>query len=190
MKASKNGINLIKQFEGCKLTSYKCPAGIWTIGYGHTKGVKQGQKITQVKALNYLKEDLASFEKGVKTSVKVPINQNQFDALVSFTYNVGLGAFKTSTLLKKLNKKDYSGASKEFARWNKASGKVLNGLVKRREAERKLFVKSCSTYHTIKKGETLTSIAKKYGTTIDQLVKMNNIKNPNKIYQGQKLKIK
>ena len=103
MKTSQNGINLIKKYEGCRLTAYKCPAGLWTIGYGHTKNVKSGQKITQKQAENFLKQDLKTFEKGVEKAVKVRLNQNQFDALVSFAYNCGLGALKTSTLLRKLN---------------------------------------------------------------------------------------
>lgn len=125
------------------MTAYKCPAGVWTIGYGHTATAKQGMTITQAKAVELLKNDLARFEAGVNTYVKVPINQNQFDALVSFSYNVGSGALKTSTLLKKLNAKDYQGAADEFLRWNKASGKVLAGLTKRRETERALFLTGC-----------------------------------------------
>lgn len=189
MKTSQNGINLIKQFEGCKLTAYKCPAGVWTIGYGHTKGVKKGQKITKEQAVNFLQDDLKTFENGVKKAVKIDLNQNQFDSLVSFTYNVGLGAFRTSTLLKKLNNKDYTGAAAEFQRWNKANGKVLNGLIRRRTAEAKLFATKCETYHIVKKGENLTVIAKRYKTTVSKLVTTNKIKNPNLIYVGQKLKI-
>lgn len=139
---SDEGIKLIKQFEGCKLTAYKCPAGVWTIGYGHTAGVKQGQKISQAQADIYLKSDLKTFENAVNSCVKVSINRYQFDALVSFAYNCGAGALKTSTLLKKLNKKDFTGASKEFSKWNKANGKVLNGLTKRRAAEAELFLKN------------------------------------------------
>lgn len=140
MKISNKGIDLIKQFEGCKLTAYKCPAGVWTIGYGHTATAKQGMTITQAKAIELLRNDLARFEAGVNTYVKVQINQNQFDALVSFSFNVGTGALKTSTLLKKLNAKDFKGAADEFLRWNKSNGKVLAGLTKRREKERELFL--------------------------------------------------
>lgn len=190
MKTSQNGINLIKQFEGCKLTAYKCPAGVWTIGYGHTNGVKSGQTITQAKAEEYLKSDLIKYENYVNGYVKVSLNQNQFDALVSFTYNCGGGALKTSTLLKKLNNKDYTGASNEFPRWNKSNGKVLNGLVKRRTAEKTLFDKTPEqTIYVVQKGDTLSKIAKKYGTTYQQLAKLNNISNPNKIYVGQKIKV-
>ena len=139
MKISQKGIELIKKFEGCKLEAYRCPAGIWTIGYGHTKTTKQGMKITQQQAEELLKQDLFSYENAVMINVKVGLNQQMFDALVSFTYNLGAGNLKSSTLLKLLNAKDYYGASQEFKRWNKAGGKVLNGLIKRREVERNLF---------------------------------------------------
>ena len=139
MKISQNGIDLIKKWEGCELKAYKCPAGVWTIGYGHTNGVKEGQKITQEQAETFLRQDIEYFEKGVTKLVSAPITQNQFDALVSFAYNVGLGAFKTSTLRKKLNEKDYCGASKEFAKWNKSKGKVLKGLTNRRKDEKSMY---------------------------------------------------
>lgn len=190
MKTSQNGIDLIKKYEGCVLTAYKCPSGVWTIGYGHTKGVKKGQKTTKKQAEYILTQDLKTFEKGVLKAVKVTLNQNQFDALVSFSFNVGLGAFKSSTLLKKLNNKDYAGAAAQFARWNKSNGKVLNGLVKRRAEERKLFNKKCNVYHTVKTGETLSGIAKKYKTTYKSIAKLNGIKSPYVIYPKQKLKIK
>lgn len=139
MKISQKGIDLIKRFEGCKLEAYKCSAGVWTIGYGHTNGVKEGMKITQQEAEKLLKQDLVVYENIVLESVTTALNQPIFDALVSFTYNLGGGNLKSSTLLKLLNDRDYYGASKEFEKWNKASGKVLVGLVKRREAERNLF---------------------------------------------------
>lgn len=139
MKISQKGIDLIKRFEGCRLEAYKCPAGVWTIGYGHTNGVKEGMKITQQEAEKLLKQDLVVYENIVLESVTTALNQPIFDALVSFTYNLGGGNLKSSTLLKLLNDRDYYGASKEFEKWNKASGKVLVGLVKRREAERNLF---------------------------------------------------
>lgn len=190
MKTSQNGINLIKRFEGCVLTAYKCPSGAWTIGYGHTNGVKHGMKITQKQADTYLKLDLKTYENYVNKYVKVTLNQNQFDALVSFTYNCGGGALKGSTLLKKLNNGDYSGAANELLRWNKSKGKILNGLTKRRKAEKELFLKAYSTYYVVKKGDTLSAIAKKYNTTFQQLATINNISDPNKIYIGQKIKIK
>ena len=140
MNVSETGIQLIKKFEGCVLKAYKCPAGIWTIGYGHTSGVKEGQAITREQAEELLIQDLRPFEIGVNNLVNVPLNQNQFDALVSFCYNLGTGNLKNSTLLKLLNKGDYNGAAEQFDRWVYAGGKKLNGLVKRRAEEKKLFL--------------------------------------------------
>lgn len=140
MRTSQKGIDLIKKFEGCRLEAYKCPAGIWTIGYGHTKGVKDGMIITQEQAEEFLREDLRIFEQTVESCVKVPLSQNQFDALVSFCYNCGSGALRTSTLLRLLNEGKYSEAGEQFLRWNKAGGKVLVGLTRRREEERELFL--------------------------------------------------
>lgn len=190
MKISKKGLELIKEFEGCRTTAYKCPSGVWTIGYGHTKGVTKGQQITKKEAEAFLKEDVKVFEQGVENLVTVPLTQNQFDALVSFCYNCGLGAFTTSTMKQKLNKGDYTGAAKEFPRWNKSSGLVLNGLIKRRAAEQKLFNDTPYLIYTIKSGDTLSVIAGKYKTTYQAIAKDNDIKNPNLIYVGQKLKIK
>ena len=146
MNISKVGLDLIKSFEGCQLKAYKCPAGVWTIGWGTTEpinGIKphEGMIITQQQADELLIKNLKGYENAVNKYVTYSINQNQFDALVSFAYNCGNGALKTSTLLKKLNAGDVQGAANEFLRWNKANGKVLNGLTRRREAERKLFLK-------------------------------------------------
>lgn len=146
MKVSIDGINLIKKYEGCRLTAYKCPAGVWTIGYGHTKNVKSGMKITQYQANELLEDDLKQIGNIIINLVNVSMHQNQFDALVSFTFNCESGALKRSTLLKKLNNKDYDGAANEFTRWNKSNGKVLNGLVKRRADEKALFLKSDIKY--------------------------------------------
>ena len=148
-KTATKGIELIKEFEGCRLTAYKCPAGVWTIGYGHTgtvdgKLIGKGMTITAAKATEMLKKDLAEFEAAVNGCVTVPITQNMFDALVSFAFNVGAGALRRSTLLRKLNAKDYDGAAAEFPLWNKAGGKVLNGLVRRRERERQLFLRNAA----------------------------------------------
>lgn len=140
MKTSQKGIDLIKQFEGCRLSAYKCPANVWTIGYGHTYGVKEGQTISQKQADKFLKDDLKSFEAAVTNYVKVPLSQNQFDALVSFSFNVGSEALRTSTLLKLLNQGKYSEAAEQFDRWVYASGKKLAGLVRRRKAEKELFL--------------------------------------------------
>lgn len=137
------GLALLKSFEGKRLNSYDDGVGVWTIGYGTTRinGVKvtRGMTISDSQAEEYLKADLNSFEKTVNEAVKVPLNQNQFDALVSLTYNIGSSAFTNSTLLRKLNASDYKGASDQFLVWNKGGGKVMRGLVRRREAEKKLF---------------------------------------------------
>ncbi|VAE69493.1 glycoside hydrolase family protein [Enterobacter hormaechei] len=145
MQTSEKGIALIKQFEGCKLTAYQDSVGIWTIGYGWTqpvdgKPIRAGMTIKQETAERLLKTGLVSYESDVSRLVKVGVTQGQFDALVSFTYNLGARSLSTSTLLRKLNAGDYTGAADEFLRWNKAGGKVLNGLTRRREAERALFL--------------------------------------------------
>lgn len=145
MQASNNGINLIKQFEGCKLTAYQDSVGVWTIGYGWTrpvdgKPIKAGMKIDIPIAERLLKTGLVGYEADVTKIVRVKLNQNQFDALVSFCYNLGARSLSTSTLLKKLNAGDYRGAADEFPKWNKAGDKVLNGLTARRGAERELFL--------------------------------------------------
>ena len=134
-------MDLIQQFEGCKLTAYLCPAGVWTIGWGSTGiGVSKGVTWTQAEADERYKKDIAFFKTGVKKLVTVPINNNQLEALTSFAYNLGLGALKESTLLKYLNKGDYQAAANQFLRWDKAGGKVLAGLTRRRTAERNLFL--------------------------------------------------
>lgn len=137
-KLGQAGLKLIMQYEGCRLTAYKCSAGVWTIGYGHTAGVTQGMTITQSQAEEYLKQDCAKFEKYVNNAVYVPItaslNQNQFDALVSFTYNCGAGNLKK--LCANRNAKEIVTA---LPLYNKAAGKILNGLVLRRSAEVALF---------------------------------------------------
>jgi len=140
MKTSETGIELIKKFEGCKLTAYRDPVGVLTIGYGHTgSDVKEGQKITQKKADALLKEDLEKFETGVNLLIlaKYRFTQNEFDALVSFAYNLGLGNLKKLTGNGKRNKGQIADA---IPLYNKAGGKVLSGLVKRRKAEQELFL--------------------------------------------------
>lgn len=134
MQISKKGIDLIKRFEGCRLKAYKCPAGVWTIGYGHTSGVKQGDTISQQQADSWLRYDLRVFELHVKNNLKFTPNQNQFDALVSFTYNCGLKNLKT--LIANRNAEQIGNA---IIKYNKANGKILQGLVNRRKAEQTLF---------------------------------------------------
>lgn len=145
MQTSEKGVALIKEFEGCKLTAYQDSVGVWTIGYGWTqpvdgKPIRAGMTIKQETAERLLKTGLVSYESDVCRLVKVGLTQGQFDALVSFTYNLGGRSLSTSTLLRRLNASDYAGAADEFLRWNKAGGKVLNGLTRRREAERALFL--------------------------------------------------
>lgn len=139
MHTSQKGLDLIKSFEGLRLSAYKCPADVWTIGYGTTAGVKPGQTITKERAEELLRDDVKRFEDQVLRLVKVPLTQGQLDALVSFTYNLGAANLGNSTLLRLLNAGDYKGAGAQFERWNKAGGKVLAGLVRRRAAERALF---------------------------------------------------
>jgi lysozyme len=136
---SEEGLSLIKRFEGCRLESYKCSGGVWTIGYGHTENVKEGDTITQEKADKLLKSDIESFEVYVNYSVMVELDQGQFDALVAWTFNLGPGNLRESTMLKKLNKADYTSVPNEMKRWNKAGGKTLDGLIRRRNAEALLF---------------------------------------------------
>ena len=140
---------LIKEYEGLRLKAYRCSAGVLTIGWGHTKGVTEDTKpITISEGDALLAEDLIEFEDAVNFLVKVPLEQHQFDALVSFAFNVGpdidadsiAEGLGDSTLLKKLNAGNYMGAADEFPKWNKAKGKVLAGLVKRRAAERAMFL--------------------------------------------------
>ena len=139
MHTSQKGLDLIKSFEGLRLSAYKDVVGVVTIGYGTTSGVKMGDTITKERAEELLREDVKRFEGYVDRLVKVPLTQGMFDALVSFTYNLGPGALEKSTLLDQLNLGDYDGAAEQFDRWTKAGGKVLSGLVRRRAAERALF---------------------------------------------------
>mgnify|MGYP006164041645 FL=1 len=139
MKISKNGLNLIKHFEGCELEAYKCPAGVWTIGYGHIKTAVEGMTITQHQADDMLIEEMNEYEGYINNSVRVDLTQNQFDAMVSWVYNLGNGNLNASTLLKVLNSGDYAGVPAQMMRWNKAGGKVLEGLTRRRQAEADLF---------------------------------------------------
>ena len=139
MKTSPKGIALIKEFEGLRLKAYLCPGGVWTIGYGHTTGVRPGMVITEAQAEKFLKEDLIVFEKAVNNQ-NLSINQNQFDALVSLIYNIGIGNFQKSTILRKarINANDNS-IMDEFLRWVYSKGPVLPRLQRRRLREMKLY---------------------------------------------------
>lgn len=143
MKLSQRGIDLIKQFEGYSSKAYPDPAtggAPWTIGYGTTKGVKPGMVITAEQAEKMLRDDVAKFESGVSSLITAPTTQGQFDAMVSLAYNIGLGNFGKSTLLKKHNARCYTCAADQFRVWNRAAGKVMNGLTKRRAAEREVYM--------------------------------------------------
>lgn len=140
MKISQRGLDLIKKFEGLRLTAYRCPAGVLTVGYGSTgPHVKQGMVITEDEAEALLRKDVARFEDGVNHIVG-PCTQGQFDALVSFAFNLGLGALMSSTLLKRHKAGDFAGAAAQFARWVNAGGRRLPGLVSRRKAEAELYL--------------------------------------------------
>ena len=158
MKISEAGIQLIKSFEGCHNTPYRCPAALWTIGYGHVLYPDQARLKTPERALygikddhnrtfeydeidSILEKDLQRFEAGVlRLCPAAADSQSQFDAIVSFSFNVGLGNLQSSTLRMQYNRGDIEGTADEFLKWTKASGKVLKGLVRRREAERALFL--------------------------------------------------
>jgi lysozyme len=147
MFTNQAGVELIKEFEGLRLRAYRCPAGVLTIGYGTTVyptgyKVQMGEQITAEQAEEYLRSDLRDFEREVERMVLVPLNSNQFAALVSFAYNLGAEALRKSTLLRLLNAHNYAGAAEQFARWTYAAGKQLPGLVRRRAAERALFIQT------------------------------------------------
>lgn len=146
MKVDNAGIDLIGQFEGLRLNAYDDGVGVWTIGWGTTVyqngvKVKKGDKITLEQAKQYKAHDLAKFEKAVNDAVKVPMNQNQFNSLVSLAYNIGVSAFTNSTLVKRLNEGNYNAAADQFLVWVNAGGKRMQGLVNRRNKERELFLK-------------------------------------------------
>ena len=141
MKVSQECVDLVKFFEGFEANAYLCPANVWTIGYGRTKDVREGDIIPEVQAERDVVEELEEFAEQVLNSVKVELTQNELDALTSWTYNLGVGNLQSSTLLKKLNTGDYESVPSEMVRWNKAGGKVLAGLTKRREAEAELWAK-------------------------------------------------
>ena len=146
MRTSPAGLDLIKAHEGYRSKAYLCPAGVWTIGYGHTRGVKPGMTCTKEQAHEWLMEDVKGSEHAVLYLVKSPLTQGQFDALVSFVFNLGGGALEQSTLLRRLNEGNYAAAADQFPRWNKARDpdtgilRELNGLTARRADERALFM--------------------------------------------------
>lgn len=171
MKTSQKGINLIKKFEGIKTKAYLCPAGVWTIGYGHTKGVQKGDSCTMAQAVAFLKEDLETFEKHVN-NLNLQLNQNQFDALVSFCYNCGPGNLKT--LVRNRNLKQIADA---LSLYNKAGGVILEGLVKRRAAERELFITPVNNADNYKVIATALNVRIGPGTNykIKKVLKQNEL---------------
>lgn len=185
VKTSQDGINLIKFFEGLRTKAYLDSVGIPTIGYGHTKGVKLGMMITETKAEELLKKDLEYFENKVLDLVKVNLLQNQFDALVSFTFNLGEGSLKKSTLLKKLNstvffrKEELESIANEFLKWNKAGGKVLTGLTKRRIAEKMMFLTPIKIQDQIAEIDKL-AVARPNEIIKSWILKQYTSYNPNK----------
>ena len=139
MQISEEGISLIKHFEGCGLEAYQDSVGIWTIGYGTIKGVKEGDQINQDEAEHLLEEEMPEYEGYINDMVEVPLQQNQFDALCSWVFNLGPNNLKSSTLLAVLNQGKYKDVPEQIIRWNKAGGKILEGLKKRRASESLLF---------------------------------------------------
>jgi lysozyme len=135
------GVALIKQWEGLKLEAYRCPAGVWTVGYGHTATAREGMRITEAEAERLLRQDLGMFEAEVARAVDVTLTDNQFAALVSWAYNVGVGAMRRSMLVKRLNAGEYDAVPGELARWNKVQGRVVKGLSNRRAAEAGLWAR-------------------------------------------------
>ncbi len=136
------GLALIKAYEGLSLRAYRCPAGLWTIGYGHTATATPGQELREEQADALLLHDLRGFEKAVAELVQVPLNDNQFAALVSLVFNIGIAAFSRSTLLKRLNAGDYDKVPGELMRWTKTGTLELPGLVRRRTAEGDLWMRT------------------------------------------------
>ena len=196
MNLGEKGIELIKRYEGCRLDAYKCPAGSWTIGWGHTSGVYEGQTISQDEADRLFLDDVKIYSNAVeKYQDKYQFSQNQFDALTSFAYNCGTGAL--ANVMACCNSKAEIAA--ECKLYNKGGGVVLAGLVRRREEEYRLFMEDMdviqdvspdSDTYTVQSGDTLSGIASKFNTTVERLVSINGIDNPNLIYAGQELQIK
>lgn len=137
-----DGVALIKEFEGLQVKPYRCPGGVWTIGYGHTRTVQAGMVISEAEADVLLKEDLRLVERAVSRIVQVKLSDNQFAALVSFAFNVGVGNFERSTLVRLLNRGWYDQVPAQLMRWNRAAGEVYGGLARRRAAEVKLWKRS------------------------------------------------
>jgi GH24 family phage-related lysozyme (muramidase) len=213
---STDGLDLIKKSEGLRLDAYNDVAGVPTIGYGHTGDVTLGDRITSEQATQLLAQDTDWAEQAVSDNVNVPLTQDQFDALTSFTYNVGEGAFENSTLLDKLNAGDYEGAQAEFGRWVNAGGQQAAGLVQRRQEEAALFggespdgdaseplnsIVHSNLGHTpsppegardytVRPNDTLYDIARENGISLDALIAANpQLDDPNLIFAGQQINL-
>jgi GH24 family phage-related lysozyme (muramidase) len=204
---SSEGLDLIKTAEGLRLDAYSDIAGVPTIGYGHTGDVELGDTITSEQAAQLLADDTGWAEQAVSDNVNVPLTQDQFDALTSFTYNVGEGAFENSTLLDKLNAGDYEGAQAEFGRWIHADGKSADGLVNRRQDEAALFggqapdgatpalssaasPRGEASAYTVQSGDTLSEIARAQGVSLDALIAANpKLADPDLIFEGQQINL-
>jgi len=155
MKMTKQGLDLVKDFEGFRAKAYRCPAGVWTIGYGHTSmagkpDVKPGMVISKAEGERILMNDLRVYEAGVRSAIKVNLTPNQYSACVSLCYNIGVGAFRRSSVARFCNRSQWKNAADAFALWNKAGGRVLPGLVRRRAAEASLFLKSSNARDEIR----------------------------------------
>lgn len=204
---SKNGLAIIKKWEGLRTTSYLCPAGIPTVGYGSTgTHVKLGMTITEKQAEELLLKDVKRFENCVNECVKHPINQNQFDALVSWAFNVGCGNVRSSSLVKLLNQGKVSEASEELLLWCKATVKgekvVLKGLLNRRKEEKALFEKPIpkpivkpkpiakKIYHVVKSGDTVSELAKTYKSSLSNIKTWNRLDSHYTIHIGRKIRVK
>lgn len=140
MTYSKNALAMTESFEGCRLQAYQDSTGVWTIGYGHTRGVFRGMTCSQAQAETWLEEDVRKASHAVEMLVHVQLTQGEFDALTDFAFNCGPGKLLGSTMLRKLNAGDYAGAAAEFVKWDKAGGVVVAGLLRRRYAEQKEFL--------------------------------------------------
>lgn len=210
---SPDGLDRLKAHEGLELEAYDDSTGVMTIGYGHTGSVQAGDRITEQQAAQLLAHDTDWAEQAVNDNVKVPLTQDKFDALVSFTYNAGEGAFENSTLLKKINAGDHEGAQAEFHRWNKdGDGRVMEGLARRRADEAALFggesptadsgeqaltqaplndaTVAGATAYVVQPGDTLFEIAQSQGVTLEALLKANpQISDPDVIYPGDQIRM-
>ena len=210
MDISNNGIAIIKEFEGLRLSTYADSVGVPTIGYGHTKGVTWGMKITEEQANAWLRQDIKSHTVGIDRHITVPLTQNQYDALASFHFNLGPNILAGSALKNYINAKNWTAAANEMKKYVNAGGRPLPGLIRRRNAEAALFLKGVnsggatakptpqpskpttgvSTY-TVKSGDNLSTIAARHGLTLTQIANLNpQIKDLNFIKVGQKINIK